>query len=123
MNKNVLIKNNKLLFKKWFYNIKQSEIEDYKIAIEDRVHYILETIAKENNLKLEYWYVDGAAEGEVGNIDVDSEFLSLVIKYRPEPKTILYKYKKEKIELKWGFPTKWIWNDFEDELVAGLQRK
>ena len=59
--------------------IKKNDLEEYwrlsRLAgsyaskIEDRIDYVLRRIYQEFGGELDYWYFDGAEEGEVGNLD------------------------------------------------------
>jgi hypothetical protein len=91
----------------------------------DRIGYIIRTIYKEIGEELSTWYFDGADEGEVGIIDIDDYGTGLFgtsIVYEPGLYDTMVKLKKEGvIDLGGdGLPTRWLYEDFEDELRAGI---
>ena len=89
--------------------------------ITDRIHYIMTSIFKLFGKKSAYWYFYGAGEGEVGPLwaHYDKEMIGVVIDDCPgESMVILLKDGSE-----WGFddgiPTRWLFEDFEEELTQG----
>lgn len=97
-------------------------IED---EIVNRISYVWYTINNAFGNEVDTWYFDDAGEGEVGNLDIDDSFVS----------SIQTDYKKKStgdmaILLKDGsefgfyseFPTRWLFEDFEQELIEGKKK-
>lgn len=92
--------------------------------IVDRIDYVLTEIYKTFGKTIRHWYFDGAGEGEIGElpfIDYNGTFGdSLVI----EPQ--LYGSYALINGCEWDFtygefPTRWLFNDFEDELRVAVE--
>jgi len=98
--------------------------------IVDRVDYILRTIFSAFSKRLDYWYFYGAGEGEIGPIKLDSwmkyeQVDGIVLEpYPSKDFGILLKNEKGQLKYEWGlkegFPSKWLTEDFEVELIQGV---
>lgn len=95
----------------------------FETIIEERLTYILKTIHLTFGSKLDYWYFDGAEEGQLGDLarhfdtsSIGSLIVSPSLKGDP---TILLNDGSE-----WGLeesiPTRWLFEAFEEELKEGL---
>jgi hypothetical protein len=89
--------------------------------IVDRLHYIVTSIFKLFNKKDAYWYFYGAAEGEVGDLwshyDIDS--ISIVADNCPDDSMVILLKDGSEWGLDDGIPTRWLFEDFEQEVVNG----
>lgn len=97
---------------------KASELRE---VIEDRITYIIKTICKTFNCKFDTWYVYGAAEGEVGNIDgaLEDDFVHLIIESELDDDCAILTIDSREYSLRYGFPRIWLFQDFEEELING----
>lgn len=98
----------------------------YSGKILDRITYVLRAIYKEFGAELDYWYFDGAGEGEVGDLDshLDKDSIHSFMIFTKEP------YEGDEMfaklddgtyaEFGYDFPTRWLYEDFEDELSRGV---
>lgn len=117
----------KELVKQWkTVSLQAGALED---KIVDRIDYIIKTIFKTFDQKLEYWYFYGAGEGEVGRLRIDGDSFSVITElarnrngdYNSQQMVILLKDGSE-----WGFdgeyPTRWLFEEFEKELTDGKKK-
>lgn len=101
-----------------------SEISLLEDEITDRITCILQTWLNVFGKKLHCWYFDDAEEGEVGDLIrhfSDEEISGMIIKMPTEHAfglTILDKYGKP-LSLNGSIPTRWLYEDFEEEIVQG----
>lgn len=96
--------------------------------IEARINYIVMKIFELFEIKDHYWYLYGAAEGTRGDIlnecnctYIEPMYDSHKNNYKSghiEDMNIYDRYNKH-ISLCDGFPTRWLWEDFEKELIDG----
>lgn len=106
-------------------------IKNYDEKILDRITYIIETYVSLWDNKLSTWYFHDAPEGEAGNFwENHDEYKvhSLLIEDRhiSDGKTanhnteyILLDKNNKEIEIFDSFPVRWLWEDFEQELIEG----
>lgn len=98
----------------------------YSGKILDRITYVLRTIFKEFGTELDYWYFCGAEEGEVGNLDahLDKNSVSSFMTFTKGPYEGGEMFAKLNdgtcAEFGYEFPTRWLYEDFEDELSRGV---
>ena len=87
-----------------------------------RVNYIVRTIYSVFNLKLDIWDFSNAGEGGYGDFDKSNSSDTIYVDLKPyyHNLVILTKDKKE-FNLSSEFPTRWLTEFFEDELVEGKQ--
>ena len=99
-----------------------SKIEE---EIHDRISYIFDTIYKTFGKKYDTWYFYGAKKGEVGDLDdgFDNEWVNaIVVAQNNQYLIVILKdpdYGEEEENLRHRFPERWLYQDFEAELVAG----
>ena len=101
---------------------RSAKMED---TITERIDYILRTIFETFGAKLDYWYFDGAAEGEVGDLarwmddDEISGIYTEAIKEIKSPMVIIDKFGDE-WEYQGEIPTRWLFDaEFAIELHNG----
>jgi hypothetical protein len=96
--------------------------------IEDRIDFILKKIWEVFGYNLEGWYVDGAEENELGDLLSlihMPEYIDLgpIIYYCSDKGHIREKFNAilegEKYSLTQGMPYRWLFEDFENELIDG----
>lgn len=106
----------------------QEDIDNWENAqkfeqkILDRIDYIIKTIYQTFGRRLSYWYFYGAGEGEVGNIPAHAlkpgGYISPVC--NPHKDTMVHLKNERVVDLLGdGFPSRWLYEDFEDELKLG----
>jgi hypothetical protein len=97
----------------------------YTDKIEQRITYVLRRIYQEFDFELDYWYFDGAEEGQVGDLarHLDKDIVSGFITESKTPGYIedfSIDFDDGTVaDFGYGFPTRWLYEDFEDELVRG----
>jgi len=101
------------------------EYKKLEDQILDRIDYILNTWFSIYGAKLEYWYFDGAAEGEVGDLhrfmNTDSIW-SFYVETKNYPDNDMVFIDKDGDEYSWQseIPTRWLYDDsFEEEIIKG----
>ena len=89
--------------------------------IEARINYIAEKISSVFNIKLDTWYFPGAEEFEIGSLDKNMTKDIIDIMFEPTllDCVIITKDKKELFFEDGFIPTRWLFEDFEDELKDG----
>jgi len=102
------------------YEEAKSIVGNKEAIIIDRIDYIVKTIHKTFNKKLNYWYFDGAREGEVGPVRLDEDYIYLIIDSSSAELEIIDKDGDE-IDLRESFFTRWLTEDFEQELIEGKE--
>jgi len=100
---------------------KASKLED---AITERIDYVLKTWFEVFGAKLEYWYFDGADEGEIGDLyryfnDDNIYGFYVEVKGCPDEMVIIDKDGDE-----WGWEseiqTRWLFEEgFKEEIIQG----
>lgn len=117
----------KQLVEQWKTVSQQAGVFEDQIV--NRIDYIVKTIFKTFDQKLEYWYFYGAGEGEVGTLRINDDYFSVITElgrnrnrdYDSQQMVILLKDGSE-----WGFdgsyPTRWLFEDFEKELIDGKKK-
>jgi hypothetical protein len=95
-------------------------------VISKRMTYIIEFCLKTCNGKLDWWDWRNK-EGEenvTGDFihSYDPNTLNVVINWKYENKMVFIDKNDEEQDLEWGeFPTRWLYEDFEDEFVNGIK--
>lgn len=96
-----------------------------KANIEGRLDYIMKCIFDCFNMKDAFWYFKDAGEGEVGNLwdYYTDEHIDVVIETR-KSFGMLKIITNEDMELSLvdGIPTRWLFIDFENELLEGKEK-
>ena len=115
--------------------IRQAVVDEYwkyfrlagKFAsqIEDRIDYIIKRIHQEAGISLNYWYFDDAPEGDQGSLHRALNKIS-ISNYTTDTRgngpmaELIILLNDGRIWCLWdGFPTRWLHEDFEKELVEG----
>lgn len=96
--------------------------------IVSRIDYIVKLIFKTFNQKLETWYFYGAEEGEMGDLSraIDSDRVSFIFDLKRHTSfydaNILLKDGSEYNFEEGEFPTRWLYEEFETELIDGKKQ-
>jgi hypothetical protein len=107
-------------------------------SIVERITYIVTSIVESWDQKLDTWYFDGAAEGEVGDLwsnfnDNEITPLIFIVPKRTSVGTarfhdtqstsmVIFDKKGAEWDLKHSFPSRWLFQDFAQELVDGKNK-
>ncbi len=99
----------------------------FKQNIENRLDYILTTVFNSCGDKLRNWYIDGAAEGELGDIDsiisnncINTYNLCYDSVKNVKADNFLIILDNEKWQLLERIPQYWLFENFEQDLRDGL---
>lgn len=114
------------------WKMTQELAQQYEEVITDRITEVLNTFWGAFGAKVDYWYFDGAEEGEVGDLASymnDDEIYSICIGLVPnDPPGNDGAYDhvildKDGNEFGWdsSIPTRWLFEDCTDEIVKGKQ--
>lgn len=106
--------------------------QQYEEVITDRIEEVLNTFWRAFGAKVDYWYFDGAEEGEVGDLASymnDDEICNIWISLVPnDPPGNDGPYDhvildKDGNEFGWesSIPTRWLFEDCTDEIIKGKQ--
>lgn len=116
----------------------KSLVNDWKVAraasgkyedmITERIDFILRRLFITFGMELDYWYFDGAGEGEVGDLGRwmgDTEIHGIVTEVtRRSSRADIVILLKDGFE--WGYdgslPTRWLFEDFEQEVLSGKEK-
>jgi len=98
-----------------------------KETIVGRIHYILEFLFKSFNAEgdLQTWYFDGADEGEMGELVFDDDYIHNIILCAPadiQDSIKLILKDGSEFSLDGTLPTRWLTEDFEDEVIQGIEK-
>ena len=112
------------------YQLKRTECDELEAQIIYRIDYILNFIFDLESSKLNYWYFDGAQEGEIGNLNLScdnktiySTIDSIVTDSVEKKKNYSYILKDGKRwEYEGTLPSRWLFEDFEEELIEGKEK-
>lgn len=90
----------------------------------DRITYIIRFWMETFGGKLETWYFDGAAEGDVGDLRhymSGTTIHNICTICKPNPNAEMVIIDKDGDEYAWEseIPTRWLYEDFEQEIVNG----
>jgi len=102
----------------------QAAANNFRITQEviiGRINEIVHRIAKTFEKNLKTWWIDGAAEREVGNPIIENE----MIYYQSEPRfqnCLIFDRDGGEWDLFESFPSRWLTEDFEEELEQGSQK-
>lgn len=105
----------------------RSSYKKLEDTILDRIDYILNTWFSIFGAKLEYWYFEGAAEGEVGDLH---RFMSsdsiwnfhTEVKNYPDNDMIFIDRDGDEYVWQSEIPTRWLYDDnFEEEIKKGKE--
>ena len=103
----------------------ENRLSQLEEVLTDRIGYIIDKLHDICGINYEYWYFEGAPEGDVGKPDIDQYTVSsLVVDYGCNG------YKSIKLILKDGeewileesFPSRWLFEDFEQEVIDGKKK-
>jgi hypothetical protein len=108
------------------YNKLRAAANTIENNIADRIEYVLKKIYEVYGGSFDTWYFDGAAEGEVGDIHgaISSDYVSGFVFYGrkgPRPMGSIL-HDETEVNLEYDFPTRWLYEEFEDELAEGKQK-
>lgn len=114
----------KTLMNAW--EVSRSATSKYEEIINDRIDYILRFWFEAFGGKLNYWWFEGADEGEVGDLYRHMNKTSIneiwvdCVNNSKEDMIIL---DKNGLEYEWQneIPTRWLYEDFESEIIKGKQ--
>jgi hypothetical protein len=91
--------------------------------IEKRIEYVLRRIYQEFDAEIDYWYFSDAPEGDVGSLHKalgQQDVTNYIIEPMTYGKEMVIKLDDGKYaEFGYGFPIRWLYEDFEDELTRG----
>lgn len=102
------------------------DAQKFEGLIIDRIEFIFNAIYNTFGKRLNYWYFDGAGEGEVGNIpeyDLPIGNNISAICDPPYRDFVIYSSVENKVLHldQDGFPSRWLYEDFEEELKTGKE--
>jgi hypothetical protein len=114
-------------YNNWMELSKQAAV--YEGAITDRISFIIYRSCEMFSQGLSTWYFEDAGEGEVGdiyrNLQGNLEF-QVELVFKPgsgkEPMYLILKDDTECDLKKDGFPVRWLFEDFEEEIKSGKQK-
>lgn len=113
------------------YNRLNQEIGKYEGQIIDRIDYILYFMFNLFGNNLETWYFDGAGEGQMGNLsdNMNNHSINIITECdRRRYSDVIYKdiVIIDKDNKEWSYegdlPKRWLFEDFEAELVEGKRK-
>lgn len=90
--------------------------------IVDRMGYVIQTICKTFNAQYETWYFSDAQEGQMGHLTWDEPELFSVWDIRNRKDMAILTKDGEEYRFDNSFPTRWLFENFEDELTDGKRR-
>lgn len=96
------------------------KLDLFNEKIIDRITYIRKLIADVFEFEHNCWYVEGAQEGEIGDLDrtLDSE-TDIYLEVYPQSQSQIIDNNGKIYNLACSFPKRWLFEDFEDELING----
>lgn len=119
----------KLTLEQWNnLNIVMKELKLLNAAVNKRVDYIIKKIVSIFNMKLEWWGYSETDEGEAQLKDaLYQDSVCCYISYKRDKgihnqEIIIDTNGKELVLLSNGFPVRWLYEDFEDELIQGKEK-
>lgn len=90
--------------------------------IVDRMTYIIQTVCKTFDVKLETWYFSDAQEGQMGHLTWDEPELFSVWDIRNRKDMTIITESGEEYYFDNSIPTRWLFENFEEELEEGKKR-
>ena len=98
--------------------------ENLEQSIIDRISYIMASVFKLFGKSKAYWWFNGASEGEVGSFwkNYDKEQISVITECPSGEEMIILLKDGSEWGLVDGFPTRWLFEDFETEIKEGKQK-
>lgn len=116
----------------------RSRADTVEASIINRIDFIIITIFKTLNIELNYWQYSGDERGEYLSLDhclglVYRKTINQTIDFHPEfsrKETNPYNneedyevlFKGESYNLLYNFPSRWLFEDFEKELLEGIEK-
>lgn len=104
---------------------RKAELESAEEIVHDRIAYILNSVAEAFGGECDYWYFDGAEEGCVSDFlrSYNEKTIQVILEYSrcPSAMNIICKDGGEFWFQHGEFPTRWLFEDFEDELSNGFK--
>jgi hypothetical protein len=96
----------------------------FEQTIIDRISYIMASVFKLFGKNGAYWWFSGADEGEVGSFwkNYDPEQVSVITECTSGEEMIILLKDGSEWGLVDGFPTRWLFEDFETEIQDGKQK-
>lgn len=120
-----------------FFEIKaklEKELAPLDGALQDRLEYIFKQIFKTFGASFSYWYIDGAEEGELGDLNKvvshgDISMGCVIFGFKGDSArnegTIPSRFCIMLDGGEWGFddsiPIRWLYENFEEELAEGKE--
>ena len=104
----------------WKETRKRADILEEQIV--DRMGYIIQTIAKTFNAQFETWYFSDAQEGQMGSLTWDEPELFSVWDIRNRKEMAIITESGEEYRFDNSIPTRWLFENFEQELEEGKRR-
>jgi hypothetical protein len=100
-----------------------SEADFLEGAIVERMDYIIHTIFDTFGSRLGSWYFSDAQEGQMGHLTYDEPDLFMQW-WQPEIKEDMFIIDKngEEYMFDQSIPTRWLFEDFENELIDGKKK-
>lgn len=97
--------------------------ESTEQVIVDRMDYILHTVFEEFGNDFGSWYFHDAGEGQMGHLTWDETDLVMEF-YQPKIKNEMIFIDKGGDEYRFdqSIPTRWLFEDFEEELSDGIKK-
>lgn len=114
------------------YHDMRKQIRIKEDIITKRVHYILKKIFEACEMKLDCWWVDGANEGEVGDVEKLFSVKDRITNYEVEViggtgakrvyLKLYFKCEEGTLNIIQEFPRRWLFEPFEEELEEGIKK-
>lgn len=106
------------------YKSLRAQADEFGNQLEKRITYVIETIWSAFGKRFDYWYVQGAEEGQLGDLAKcfrwGDDVQDLCIHPYEGEMVILLKNESEYGFGEGEFPQRWLYEDFEQELTDGV---
>lgn len=102
-------------------SVLQKQLAKMESDIIDRCNYIMTSIFKLFDKKSAYWYFYGAGEGEFGDFwdNYHKDYVHIIADNCPGKEMVILLKDGSEWGFSDGFPTRWLFEDFENELIEG----
>lgn len=90
--------------------------------IVDRMGYVINTVCKTFDVVLETWYFSDAQEGQMGHLTWDDPELFSVWDIKDKKDMVILTQDDEEYYFDNTIPTRWLFENFEEELESGKRR-
>ena len=104
----------------WKETRHRADVLESKIV--DRMDYIIHTVCKTFDVSLETWYFDDAQEGQMGHLTCDDPELFAKWDIRDRKEMVILTQDDEEFYFDNNIPTRWLFENFEEELENGKKR-